>query len=55
MNACLIEKKPLILMREINGVVADVRHMPLGVQEMAYANCRRKIVDRRRGFVDFDL
>jgi hypothetical protein len=33
----MIEKNPLIWMLEINGVLVDVRHMPLEVQEMAYA------------------
>ena len=31
-----IEQNPLIWMLEVNGLIVDVRHMPLEVQEMAY-------------------
>ena len=33
----MIEKNPLIWMLEVNGLLVDVRHMPLEVKEMAYA------------------
>jgi Domain of unknown function (DUF6398) len=32
-----IEKNPLIWLVEVNGLTVDVRHMPLEVQEIAYA------------------
>jgi hypothetical protein len=31
-----IEQNPLIWMLEVNGMIVDIRHMPLEVQEIAY-------------------
>jgi hypothetical protein len=32
-----MEENPLIWMIQVNGMIVDVRHMPLEVQEIAYA------------------
>lgn len=35
--ASMMEKNPLVWMLEVNGLMVDVRHMPLEVQKVAYA------------------
>jgi hypothetical protein len=32
-----LDKNPLVWMLEVNGLIVDVRHMPLEVQEIALA------------------